>query len=204
MQQGGDAQNLGDLVQDLTGQVRVLSAEVEKLKGQVERLQKRLVEAARPSSSSAAASPGAPEDPASASEGESAWSRVTASPAPATPASGYSGTSGGNQSIPNWTQREAIADQIGEFIARALNGDHRSSSGRDLIPLSSRLWIVVRDYDQRFYNPVKVFKSWGPVKELVKRGSSAGDSVFVGLPSEREARRVVQAARLLWPARIEG
>ena len=34
----------------------------------------------------------------------------------------------------------------------------------------------------------------------VKVGNDVGDSIFVGLPSEREARRVVHAATLDWPA----
>ena len=56
-----------------------------------------------------------------------------------------------------------------------------------------RAWRVLhRMHWDGLYFDCKVF--------LVKRGSSAGDSIFVGLPSEREARRVVHAATLRWPA----
>ena len=64
---------------------------------------------------------------------------------------------------------------------------------------------MVRDYAGQIYTPVKVVKSWTSCKVLCKpTNHECGDSVFVGLPSEREARRVVQAAQLTWPAVIEG
>ena len=105
----------------------------------------------------------------------------------------------GGQSVPNWIQRENIAEQIGQFLQRALRGDHRSSSGRDLIPLPSRIWLVCQDIHGGRYNPVRVLRSWQATKALVKIGNEAGDSIFVGLPSEREARRAVFAAGLQWP-----
>lgn len=105
----------------------------------------------------------------------------------------------------SWLEREAICDQIGRFLARSISGAHRGSSGRDKIPLASRLWVVVRDYSGQIYTPVKVVKSWASCKVLCKPSNhECGDSVFVGLPSEREARRVVQAAQLTWPSVIEG
>ena len=104
-----------------------------------------------------------------------------------------------------WLEREEICDQIGRFLARSISGGHRGASGRDKIPLPSRIWIVVRDYAGQIYTPVKVVKSWTSCKVLCKpTNHECGDSVFVGLPSEREARRVVQAAQLTWPAVIEG
>ena len=104
-----------------------------------------------------------------------------------------------------WHEREAICVDIGRFVARCISGSHRSASGRDRIPLTSRLWVIVRDYWGQIYTPVKVVRSWSSCKNLCKPGNSeCGDSVFVGLPSEREARKVVHAASLLWPQAIEG
>ena len=104
----------------------------------------------------------------------------------------------------SWHDREAICVDIGRFLARCISGGHRGTSGRDRIPLPSRLWVIVRDYSGQIYTPVKVVRSWTSCKVLCKPGNSeCGDSVFVGLPSEREARKVVQAASLQWPQAIE-
>ena len=111
---------------------------------------------------------------------------------------------GGDRAVLNWTQRDQIAEGVGKFLARALRGDHRGPSGRDANPLASRLWIVCRSISGVEYNPVRVFRTWTLAKELVKRGPSAGDSVFVGLPSQREAKLAVQCAGLSWPETIEG
>lgn len=104
----------------------------------------------------------------------------------------------------SWEDRDRIADGIGKFLARAVAGENRGSSGRDLVPLGSKIWIVVRDYAGQIYTPVRVSRSWGAVKPLVKpSGADPGDSIFVGVPSEREARRAVSAAGLVFPALIE-
>ena len=92
----------------------------------------------------------------------------------------------------SWHQREAIADEIGAWISRCISGLHRGSSGRDKNPLASRLWIVARDYEGIIYDPALVFRSFSGARVLCKRGPHAGDSVFVGVPSEREAERVIR------------
>ena len=104
----------------------------------------------------------------------------------------------------SWLEREEIRDQIGRFLARSISGGHRGASGRDKTPRPSRIWVIVRDYAGQIYTPVKVVRSWTSCKLLCKpTNHECGDSVFVGLPSEREARRVVQAAQLTWPSVIE-
>eukprot|EP00435_Cladocopium_sp_Y103_P059707 s418_g21.t1 len=91
-----------------------------------------------------------------------------------------------------WEERDRIADGIGRYLARCVAGDNRGTSGRDQVSLGSKLWIVVRDYAGQIYTPVRVSRSWGSVKALVKpSGPDPGDSIFVGVPSEREARRAV-------------
>ena len=103
----------------------------------------------------------------------------------------------------SWAEREEIAEGIGRFIARCLQGTHRGSSGRDRNPLPSRFWLVARDFEGQIYTPVRIFRSWGSCKNLCKRFEDTGDSVFVGVPSEREARRVLQSAGLVWPGVLE-
>ena len=103
----------------------------------------------------------------------------------------------------SWAQRERIARGIGAFLQRSLSGDHRGTSGREQLRLSSRVWIVVRSIRGEVFSPVRVFRSWSSAKQLVKQGNSAGDSIFVGLPSEREARVCVEAAGLFYPDQLE-
>ena len=99
----------------------------------------------------------------------------------------------------SWEEREEICDEIAEWFQRCIRGEHRGSSGRDRIPLASRVWIVAKDFDGFLYRPCQVFHTFGECKHLVKRGSECGESVFIGVPSEREARRIVSAAQLGWP-----
>eukprot|EP00438_Fugacium_kawagutii_P001376 Skav232168 [mRNA] locus=scaffold1040:629053:640165:- [translate_table: standard] len=79
-----------------------------------------------------------------------------------------------------WLQRENIAEEIGGFLARAIAGQHRGSSGRERIPLSSKLWIIVRDFQGQIYTPVKVVRTWASCRALVEGPHRAlGDSVYV-------------------------
>lgn len=103
-----------------------------------------------------------------------------------------------------WVEREEIATEVGRFLRRSLAGTHRGSSGRDALPLASRFWIVVRDIQGVVYDPVRVFSRWSSARALVKRGASAGDSIFVGLPSQREVDRAVRAGGFAWAGKIEG
>ena len=98
-----------------------------------------------------------------------------------------------------WLERENICDDIAEHIRRALQGDHRGNSGRERIPLASRIWLVFRDFEGVVYQPVRVCRTLGECRALVKRGESCGDSVFIGLPSEREACRVAGVSGVGWP-----
>ena len=110
------------------------------------------------------------------------------------------GRSGSTRTPQSWLEREGICDEIAEFIKRSLDGDHRGASGRDRLRLPSRIWLVFRDYEGLQYKPVRVCRSWQSCKDLVKRGDGAGDSVFVGLPSEREACRVAERSGVGWLA----
>lgn len=143
--------------------------------------------------------------PPSVTESAVDYNRDRVGVAPTTPLSEVRSTSASRDPpVLSWHRREEIADQIGSFLARCIAGTNRGPSGRDLLPLQSRLWIVVRDYAGQIYSPPRIFRSWSSTKLLVKpRGGDPGDSIFVGLPSERECRRALQAAGLSWPGVIE-
>ena len=128
------------------------------------------------------------------------------SPTPsATSAAGSqtSGLSRVDRRLLSWEQREAICEEIGQYIRRALAGGHRGASGRDKIVLPSRLWLVFRDYEGLEYRPVLVCHSFSECKNHVKRGEDCGESVFIGLPSEREGRRVAGVAGVPWPSSLQ-
>lgn len=148
---------------------------------------------------------GGSDYPASAESSVLDYAGATIGAAPVTPLSEVGSTSLSRPSVVlSWQRREEIADLIGGFLARSLAGENRGASGRHLNPLQSRLWIVIRDFSGQIYSPARIFRSWSSAKHLVKpNGVDCGDSVFVGLPSERECRRVLQAAGLAWPGVIE-
>ena len=103
----------------------------------------------------------------------------------------------------SWAVREEIARGIGIWIRRALDGDHRQNSGRDRLHLASRIYIVAKDFAGNTYNPVLVFTRLAQVRDLCQRGTDWSDSVFIGLPSQREGQIATAAAGLTWPARLQ-
>lgn len=100
-----------------------------------------------------------------------------------------------------WNQREQVARDVGYFIRRCLAGENRGASGRSRLPrLQNQIYLVVRDYQDRVYrNPVRVFRRFSEVRELCQHEGYFGDSIFVGLPTEYEARIAAQVAGLHWP-----
>ena len=202
----GDVQDLREEVEDLRAEVRRLRrglAELRQLvvegQGQGERESRPAASAQRRSSYSGySGSSGSPD------RGQESSSGAAPAAAQSVPVANSSTPAPSSSTHLTWVQREEICDQIGRFLARSIAGQHRGISGRERINLPSRLWIVVRDYSGQIYTPVKVVRNWTSAKVLVKPNNhECGDAVFVGLPSEREARRVVHAADLQWPAAIE-
>lgn len=96
-------------------------------------------------------------------------------------------------------ERLAIAEGAGRFLRRALAGDFRGGSGRDRVRLSSRIYVLVRDLSGRVYDPVEVYQNFSSLKPKVKSGDSAGNSIFIGFPTQWEAKAAVAAANLRWP-----
>ena len=96
--------------------------------------------------------------------------------------------------VQNWSEREAICADIGRWVTRCLAELPRGSSGRDRILLSSRVWLVIRDYERVVRDRALIFHRFSDCKPLVKREQCLGDSIFVGLPSLRELRVVARVA----------
>ena len=107
-------------------------------------------------------------------------------------------------SAADYTQEERaeIAREIGQFFRRALRGEHRGESGRQRLKLSSRIFVLVRDIRGNTYNPVRIFDNFSAINPFVKENGLCGDSIFVGLPSQWEARVAVAEAGLEWPADV--
>ena len=197
---------MGDSVEDLRREIEVLKEDHKALEEEVRRLRRAL------------AGLRATDRPSGYPESEGSYSYVGslagggASVAPSSPARSFGsadGRSAGGSVAPSaatggvgpisWPAREEIADNIGLWIRRCLNGENRGTSGRDRNPLQSRYWIVVKSIEGEIYNPPLIYKTWSGAKGLVKRGAETGDSIFVGVPSEREVIRVVRFAGLDLP-----
>ena len=96
----------------------------------------------------------------------------------------------------SWSQREVICRAIGEWIRACLEGRHRGASGRDRIPLSSRCWLVAKDFNGNELGCLRLYRRFALCRGQVKRGSDCGQAVFVGVPSDREALWVAEGADL--------
>ena len=100
----------------------------------------------------------------------------------------------------SWEFRVEVARDIGHFLRRALDRQNRGTSGRDrLQSLRSKIYLICRD-GNTFEHPVKVRSRFSEVKAACCRNGDWGDSVFIGLPSIREARIAAVIAGLDWPA----
>jgi len=197
-------------VAQLRLEVEILREELASLRSEVDRLRRSFAGLRAGSGGSAPQSPLRDSSYAASlgsysqvDEVSSAGSEVDsrASPAPSDqgPTSLQSSSASPGSGLPlNWRQREEICDQIGLWIGRCLRGEHRGTSGRDRNPLASRIWLVCRDTQGIHYNPPLLFRSFASAKPYCKQGSECGDAVFIGLPSEREAVRVVGIAGLHW------
>ena len=95
--------------------------------------------------------------------------------------------------------RAAACREIGLFLRRARDGEHRGASGRDRLAGSSRYWVVVRDFSGVLQEPVGIYSRFADCKSLVKRGVDLGDSVCIGLPSRGDVIAVLNAADIPLP-----
>ena len=197
--------------EDLVVEVNELWEELRALKREVNRL-RRLVEAGGSVSGGGTASATSQLDVhPEVAESDGSYSHLTPPAAPVesqqVPLSGGTGNLvvvpeqaqiGGPLPL-TWAQREIIARDIGHWLLQAVRGARRGPSGRDRLPYSSRVWLVFKDFVGDIQDPVLVFNSWHACKLQVRRGASFGESVFIGLPSLRECRWVVEATGFQWP-----
>ena len=102
-----------------------------------------------------------------------------------------------------WEQRERICHQVGLFIRGALQGDISGSSGRERLPLRSRVWLVARSFTGQEFDPPRIFHRWDSAHDLVRQGGGFGRAVFVGLPSLGDCRFACKAAHLQPPTTSE-
>ena len=58
------------------------------------------------------------------------------------------------------SERRDIAQAVGGFFRRALDGLHRGDSGRSRNPLASRLYLVIRDHSGRSFKPPLLVHSY--------------------------------------------
>ncbi len=111
--------------------------------------------------------------------------------------------SGGvGEAPPTEAERIKVAEELGAFLRRSLDGVHRGASGRHKIKLRNRIYILCRDLAGRTYNPPRLFQfqSFTAPRPLIKDSSgNCRDSVFLGVPSQWEAKIVIRAAGLEWP-----
>ena len=53
------------------------------------------------------------------------------------------------------SSRRQLAVEIGQFLRRALNGEHRGSSGRDRLKLANRCYLILADFrGRRLQKPI--------------------------------------------------
>ena len=103
--------------------------------------------------------------------------------------------------------REVVCKDVGAWVARALRGEHRGLSGRERLSPGSKIYLLFKDYEGNTYNPVQIFHRWSdlcpPVSAAgsVEKKPRTGSSVYIGLPSQADARLVVHSAGLQWPER---
>ena len=104
-----------------------------------------------------------------------------------------------------WSFRDSVAREIGQFLRRAVDRQHRGNSGREKLgKIPSQFYIIVRDFRGCEYrDPVRIVRNFREVANLCKRGSDCGDSVFVGVPTLREAEIAVKSGGLGWPETIQ-
>ena len=111
------------------------------------------------------------------------------------------GSSAANPGPPTSGFRTAVAQDVGGFLARALAGVIRGTSGRDRLSLQSKYYIILANFEGRRAREPLVCTSFARVREHCCRGPERGQSVFVGLPSQAEVAEALRAAGCEWPSR---
>ena len=95
--------------------------------------------------------------------------------------------------------RGAFADELGDWILRALQGGHRGPSGRDRLQLRSRVYVIYSDSEGRPLEVALVCRCLRDLRNRFPAVNNPGNLVFPGFPSEWEARRATGRTGVRWP-----
>ena len=96
--------------------------------------------------------------------------------------------------------RREIARGIGQWLKRCVAGEIRGPSGRDQINFPSKLYMVVRDIHLKGHTPPLIFFIWAETKSFGAVRGQPSESIFIGLPSNEEARVALASAGFGFPA----
>lgn len=176
----------------LRAEIDSLRSSLEALRIEVRELGDRVIELEGSGGHLESSPPGAPSVAASAKAASIStghYSVLSASP-----------SSRGSVAVEDTEARAQLAREIGNFIRRALEGDFRGSSGRDRLRLASKWYLVFADFHGNRVNPPRVLRNFSEASALCKQGPDAGQSVFVGVATQWEARIVFNQAGFEWPA----
>lgn len=98
--------------------------------------------------------------------------------------------------------RRKLAEGIGRFLRRAVDGDLLGSSGREKLKLQNRCYLVIADYEGRLLPSPLFTTSFQEVRGRCKRGPELERSIFVGLATKWEARVALEAGRFEVPLEL--
>lgn len=98
--------------------------------------------------------------------------------------------------------RRILAEEIGRFLRRAVEGEHRGSSGRDRLKLQNRVYVVLAGFDGSLLTEPRVESSFAVVKAICKRGADCGSSIFVGFATKWEAKVALETGRFFVPSSL--
>ena len=83
-------------------------------------------------------------------------------------------------------------------------GEIAENPAKGKLSLPNRVYLLIRDLSGIEYTrPVRVFRYYRNLEPHVKKDGSFQDSIFVGLPSQREAQAAVGQAGFAWPGTLE-
>ena len=85
-------------------------------------------------------------------------------------------------------RRRQLAVEIGQFLRRALNGEHRGSSGRDRLKLANRCYLILADFRGRLLPKPICSDSFQDVPNLCNIGADVGERNFCGFATKWEAK----------------
>ena len=98
--------------------------------------------------------------------------------------------------------RRILAEEIGRFLRRAAEGEHRGTSGRDRLKLQNRIYVILAGFDGILLAEPRVESSFAVVKAICKRGADCGSSIFVGFATKWEAKIALETGRFFVPSSL--